>query len=304
MSEHPKPRFQMGLLEQELALEAPPLYRKTVEEVQKLLRDEPGKLEQIRYSSLGGDYFCLATALYELGFGLNEIRDAVQSALDAQIEMYLRRGTEDAFPAYQVRVDLSYPPDDPRATDGLKPIHPPGTKDFSLTNSHKGYLDTCWALCIHDFVRAERIAALIFDPEDADYIGPRSFCTRGDQRVAYALRDLFANEIEAALATLKKLSLTKYDRDNKHQAEMIRGMLIDDEDLFLENLEELLLWFRKRARRKDHSRLGPFETTLCVPALGLSVLAVKRGVTQIGNLPEADVYYPLELPELNEHETQ
>jgi hypothetical protein len=242
---------------------------------------------------LAGDYESIALLSYGLGYPLDEVRDAFSKAAQAFIKVFELRGTEDAFPAYILTYNPSLPPQDP-VSSTLEPLHPPGTKDYSLTNSNKNYRAVCEALIAGEDELAAQLASFIGDPPNEDYIGPRSFCTPNDQRLAYALRELYQGGHDAVERELKGIRLAKkIDLHYRYQANMIRALATGNGPLFLEGLASLLDWHRQQAPSK-RNRLDP-HFFICIPALGLCRLAVQRKLCTDGEFPQDDVFLPLEL---------
>jgi hypothetical protein len=174
-------------------------------------------------------------------------------------------------------------------------MHPPGEMDYSVTNSRNNYIAVCEALIAGKDALAERLATFIWDPSNASYISPRSFCTPNDQRLAYALRSLFQGEDSVAVnSALKGISLrSKAELNIRHQATMIRSLATGDRSRYLEGLDGLLAWHRKEAPSKKNFRNPEFY--ICIPGLGLCRLAVQRQLCSATDLPQNDEFLPLEL---------
>jgi len=257
--------------------------------------DEPGRLEQTRYSSLEYEYWIIGVETYALGLPLEQVRDGLAYVALASLRVAQLRGTDDAFPLFAVTLD---PADPSRAIDGPRQVSQ--GKDYSLGNSRDNFRGVTAALAAGEFDLAQRIAALALDPPDASYLGPSSeVCTPSDQRVAYAVRHLYADEADAALDLLARLRPSKRDErvaDHADVARMVRALALGDAGLFLGGLGDLLAWHRMTATKKwnynDHDYI------LCLPGLGLSALAIRRGLIARDRLPEGDEFFPLELIDL------
>jgi immunity protein 49 of polymorphic toxin system len=266
---------------------------RTKAETLQMIREEPGKLLQIRMSSLEGDCSRIGLYQYALGFPLDEVRQAFAEAAAAALKVFELRGTSEAFPAVLLTVDPTKPEDDPAFVIEERPLHPPGTRDYSLTNSRDCFQDICLALIGGEYATAEKLAGLMWDPPRASYIGPRSeVCTPNQQHLAYAVKELLHNHPEAAQKELKRIGCRKSEEQVAFLAKMVGGLAERDGASFLEGLQELLRWHRKQVK-KPYNQKDP-EMYFCVPALGLSVLAVRGGLLQKAELP-SDPYLPAEL---------
>ncbi|NOX54835.1 MAG: hypothetical protein GXP27_10435, partial [Planctomycetes bacterium] len=82
----------------------------------------------------------------------------------------------------------------------------------------------------------------------------------------------------------------------RYIAGLIRGVIQEDADLFLDNLDELLQWNERTARRKRMDAVCD-DLIFSLPGLGLSALAVKRGLVDLADLPEDCVHFPREMVE-------
>lgn len=255
-----------------------------------MIATEPSKLAQTRYSSLSGNYESIAFFSYALGFPLEKVKAAFSQAAHAHLRVFELRGTEPVFPALHLRYDPAHTPGTPGAIVELKNLHEVQV-DYSLTNSQKGYVAVCEALGACEDSVAKKIAALIWDPPNASYIGPKSFCTPNDQHLAYALRNLLVGgSIESELDQLK---LSKSNENVGHQAMMLRALAAGDGSWFLKGLHELLSWHKKQASSKQN-RLNP-AFFICIGGLGLCRLAVTNKVCLFDDLPQGNVFLPLEM---------
>ena len=109
------------------------------------LREEPDKLLQTRMSSLEGDCTLIGLDQYALGFPLDQVRQTFAEAAAALLKVFELRRTSDAFPVVVMTLDPTKPEDDPASVIDERPLHPPGTKDYSLTNSHDCILTCLWS---------------------------------------------------------------------------------------------------------------------------------------------------------------
>jgi hypothetical protein len=264
-----------------------------VAEAIEQIRNEPGKLPQTRYSLVASKYKASALLLYALGYPLSEVRAAFAEAVRALQKVFELRGQEAAFPAFVLTYDPNKLPTDPGSHE-LKPMHPPGTMDYSLTNSREGYFGVCQALVAGEDDLAGCLATLIWDPPDASYIGRRSeVCTPNDQRLAYALRELLAGNRDGVLAELKGIRAGSKETYDTDQATMIRSLVTGETFAFRDALESYLHWHARRA--VDKGNLDAVDFFLCLPGLALCREAVRRQVCDPDLFPQDNVFLPLEL---------
>lgn len=264
------------------------------ERTSTLMKSEPGRLSQTRYLCLADEHMEIGLFRYGLGHPFEEIREAFRQAAQAYMKVFELRGTEEPFDVTLVTYDPKLPPDDPASILAMRALHPPGSKDYSVTCSRNGLEAVYVALVGDEPVIAERLAAMIWDPPDADYIGPSSeTCTPNQQHLAYAVKHLFANDMSACVSELGSVRAKKRETDVRVQAEMVRALAENRDALFLESLCELLAWHKKHARREENRTESEFY--LSMPGLALSILAIRRGLVRTDQLPHDNVYLPLEL---------
>lgn len=261
---------------------------------------ESYKRTQQRYSSFTSDCMSLSGFLFAGGYPFDSIRTSLLNAAVACVKVFELRGTEAPIPVMIFKYDPRYPPGDPRATIESRPMHPPDAKDFSLTNSKKNYEAVCAALIAGQFELAAQLASMAWDPPDAPYISPNSEgCTPNDQHLAYALKNLLANDIAETFAELTQVRTVHTRRKLAvlgYQASMVHALATNDADQFVRGLVDLLEWHEFEAHREDNLKRPWFY--LCYPGLGLSALAVQRKLLTWDQLPDNSVYLPLELLQL------
>jgi hypothetical protein len=230
------------------------------------LRANASKSPQASYAAIYLD--CRYIAFYEFGLGypVEKIRQSCAEAAHAALHVFELRGT------MECRVDR------------------PGTKDYSLTNSHDCFETICMAMIAGEYELADKLAELMADPPDAEYIGPRSeVCTNNQQHLAYAVKHLFRNDPDGIDQELRRIWTRKGEQQVGAVGKMVRGLAEKNDTLFGEGLLELLFFHRKAARLED----GP-QRFFSLAAVGLSVLAVQRGLLRKADLPPDDCL-PLEL---------
>lgn len=259
--------------------------QKKAVEAESMMSEEPGKVTKGRLSLLAGHYNRIAMNYYALGFPLTSVKEAFAKSALAKLRMFENRDKASSFSVVHLQVDPS------RSLVVEKPDEP--EPDHSLTNSQEGYTAVCEAMLAGLDKIAERIAKLIWDPPNAPYIGKRSFCTPDDQRLAYALRLLFCGgEREVNLSGLIQGRGTVAE-NVIHQASMVQAICEYDFLKFRDGLTELLEWHRRAAKLKQNECDSDFY--LCVSGLGLSAIAIRRGICKIEDLPQRNVFFPIEI---------
>jgi hypothetical protein len=259
------------------------------EETLQMMRQEPDKLVQTRMSSLEDDCTLIGLDQYALGFPLDQVRQAFAEAAAAWLKVFELRGTEDAFPVVVMTVDPTKPEDDP----AFRPLHPPGTKDYSSTNSHDCFEAICIALIAGEYDIVDKLAELMWDPPNASYISIHSeYITPNRIHLAYAVKHFLQNNPTEAPKELRRITFRKADQETTYMAKMVRGLVDNNDAFFTEGLLELLYWHRKQAK-KPNKQKDP-EMYFCLPAVALCILAVRRRLVKKDELPE-DPYLPLEL---------
>jgi hypothetical protein len=248
---------------------------------------------QTRLDSFASDCQWIGLYSYGLGFPLDEVRRSLSKASQALVRVFALRGTEEVFPVVILTVDPTKSEDDPAFVIGDRPLHPPGSKDYSLTNSKECFKSICIALMAGEYPDAEKLAELMWDPPNASYIGPRSeVCTPNQQHLAYAIKYLLLGQLEAIHKELKQIRCRKGEEHLAAMAKMASGLVEKNEVFFTEGLGELLHWHQGQVKH-PRNKFDP-EMFMCIPALGLSILAVRRGLFKKTELP-VDPYLPLEL---------
>lgn len=258
-----------------------------------LIAAEPKSLLQTRYSSLASDYESIAWFSYALGFPIAEVRSALCYAVSAYLKVFELRGTAPQFPVYKFQYDPSYSPGIPESTIEFKQLHDNDKVDYSLTNSQKGYVALCEALIVGEDLIVEKLSTLIWDPPNATYIGPRSFCTPNDQHLAYAMRELLYGDIASMLSELAALKTSRQDVNIAFQATMLQALAMNDPSNFIRSIAALLCWHEKEAVSRKNYRNPEFF--ICTPGLALCKLALQRQICTIEDLPNENVFLPLKL---------
>ena len=287
MSDAACPR--LGYIDSETAKMALSQFAEDVPKLLEIIAAGRTRLIQTHFSSLASDYESIATLSYGLGLPLATVKDAFRNAACAYLKVFELRGTEPAFPVYSLTYDPAYPPSDAESLIEFKNITNCKV-DYSLSNSQKNYFAVCQALGVGEDNLADKLAALIWDPPDASYIGPRSFCTANDHHLAYALRELIHGTAATMEAELKQLKLGKSQSFIRNQALMLQALATSDRQSFLECLAALLICHEQEASLTRNLRNPRFF--LCLPAMGLCRLALRHRLCALENFPSDNVFLP------------
>jgi len=161
-------------------------------------------------SSLEGDCTRIGQYQYALGFPLDQVRQAFVEAAAALLKVFELRGTKEAFPVVVMTVDPTKPEDDP----AFRPLHPPQTRDYSLTNSHDCFEAICVALIAGEYKIVDKLAKLMWDPPNASYISIHSeYITPNRIHLAYAVKHLLQENPTEAYKELGRITFRKADQE-------------------------------------------------------------------------------------------
>src|SRR5207245_484707 len=89
-----------------------------------------------------------------------------------------------------------------------------------------------------------------------------------------------------------RISCRKGEEQVAAMAKMVRGLAAENDAVVTEGLLELLFWHRNEVK-KPYNKIDP-KLYFCLPAVGLSILAVRPRILQKSQLPK-DEYLPLDL---------
>jgi hypothetical protein len=261
------------------------------EKTLNLIRSEPERLKQTRYASLAMEFTEIGLFHYALGFALDEVRDDFLEAARAHLVVIELRGTEAPFPVTVLRFDPARPNEPPQEI--ARPD--PAAKDYSSGNSKQAMEAAMLALIAGEHALAGRLALSIWDPPNARYIGPESeVCTPNELHLASALRELFKADKNAAAKELAQVRMRRKREGNILPAKkMLEGIAKGERGLFVQGLEGLLEWHAEEAQRPNNPRYAEFY--LCLPGLGLTILAIRAGLVKLDDLPADNVYLPRSL---------
>jgi hypothetical protein len=144
-----------------------------------------------------------------------------------------------------------------------------------------------------EFALAEKLADMMWDPPDADYIGPRSeVCTIFQQRLAYAVKHLLKHDSDAIAKNLRSLLAPSVNKKIAAMGKMVRGLAEPSEATFGDGLQELLFFHRREARKGGNR--PDVRQCFSLGGVGLSILAVRRRLLKKAELP-VDDGLPLDL---------
>jgi hypothetical protein len=250
------------------------------------------------HSSLASSFLYAATTRYALGYPFSDIRTNLGMSAHHALESAKLRGTGEPFPVLLVTIDGRYEPNDPRATISKDWKDPPGTKDYDSPPAANTLLGYFSARLAGDDELANLIIPHIWDARNRIDTSPsdRRYTAGDRQCIAYAVKDYLRGDLHGMEHALKKVNGTKQWVDCVHQKKMLRTIVARDKVWFLTNLEEHLQWNARLVKRKNSPRPGPInEYYLCLPALGLSLLALNANVITVEDLPTHDPHFPLEL---------
>jgi hypothetical protein len=113
-------------------------------------------------------------------------------------------------------------------------------------------------------------------------------------RLASGVREYFSEQPGKALEMFQQV---RGSPEGTIQARMWLAVLARDKGKFLDALARMLDWHAREALRTKENRSAP-EFYICMTALGLSAHAVRKGIAMWEDLPEGNVYLPLELARL------
>lgn len=281
-----KKHSRLEYIDQRRAGNVVTLYTSEIEKTLSLLKREPGKLRQRRELILTAAYTAIGLEQYGLAAPLDVCQQALAKAVTSCLKMFRLRGTQNAFPVLDLSVNMTPRKDAPSRAQ-LRARYKAGTKDYSQTNSKDGYWYTCLGFGIGEEQIARELASLIWDPPDADYIGSQSLiCTPNQQALAYAVRHYIEGNHEAAASTVSRVRARPGDYVG-HQAHLLASLIQRDADAFLQRLGELLDRHAAISRRESWDS----HLYICIPALGISALAVSAQMVEASSLP-ISVYLP------------
>jgi hypothetical protein len=218
----------------------------------------------------------LAKLAYALGHPLEESRIWLRQATSAYKELFSLRGT--SFSTCTIYKKG-------------KPVREEQVADDGYT-SVDSFAAAMAALSVQDFSLCRELVKLAGHSPGGKSVSLRSdVCNSNEQTISHALNALLAGD--AALASLEaaKLAMRRGTNMEKQLAATIAALAAGGG--VLSELETLLFHHEKLARREENATT--FVYFLCMPALGLSALAVHLEQIDQTDLPSDNVYCPREL---------
>lgn len=238
------------------------------------------QLSQVEYVMLAENCRDIGMLKYGLGYPLRESRAALAESAKAYLRVFELRGTQAAFEVTVVRGEES------------TPLHEPGSTDDSLTNSRRGLQALYVGLIARGQTLAQQIARHISDPPGAAYIGPDSeVCTPDDQQLAYAMKALLLENQRDALSQIRFRSLASPTAQS--QAAVIEALITNRKAEFTASLNELLNWHGGQIDDPENQK--DILLYFSIPGLALCGQALASALVERGELPEQDVFLPLDL---------
>src|SRR5262245_50273359 len=246
---------------------------------------------QWHHRSIAGSFEAIGGYRYAFQYPVEEVRNALKGAAQQWVRVFELRGTSPDPARYHI--DTSLPEDDPRKYT-LKPGYTEDSKEYSFTYPGNGLAAMLDAILSGDGTLVSQIAKLVGHPTDINNLDPQSDdCTPNHLHLSYALKAFLLGDNATAESEVRKIRLVRHILQIWHEAQMLRAITSNNCSAFLEGLEQVLSWHRKQAR-KDENRARP-KLFMCIPALGLCRLALSKGVCTLSDLPQDNVFLPLEL---------
>lgn len=250
-------------------------YEKNVAISKELLRSEPGRRLQARYSMLAEELRILAVLKYILSVEFADIQKDLSASSDAWLRLYECR-------------HLFEPDELPITTDRLdklgEVVRQQVDNDYSLTCSANGYLAVMVALASGRLQTAKYLAAQIWDPSNAAYVRKKSsYCTPNDQYLAYALREYFRGEHELCLGFLRQIHSPFREDRLAIEEDLLRGIVTNDSYIFLNSIDDLITWCNAQAKKRINRR--NVELALCFSGIGFCRMAIEIGLITMDDVP-------------------
>ena len=168
--------------------------------------------------------------------------------------------------------------------DERDPSDPRDPTDRSLVSSCATLqvLSGAWVIGAKDIV--SKLAPAIWDPAGATYINPQSESCRPDQQqFAYSVRECITGSTDKALERCR--AVNPLDNEVGAWTTIFNGILHETGARIPGALQVMLTAHEREASRKMY----PFnvEYGVCLVALGLVAVALRKGLVRLGELPES-----------------
>jgi 1,2-phenylacetyl-CoA epoxidase PaaB subunit len=215
----------------------------------------------------------LANLAYVIEHPLSECRAAFRDSVGAYKELFSLRGT-----SYSLRTTYK---------DG---VAQPEEKVFSDGYTSVDSFDAAMACLItEDIASARRLVELAGHAPCPEVVSPRSeVCTSNQQTLSYALNAMLADDFELALREAQRVTVRRGNQMEK-QIAAILAAIAGERDVLTE-LDTLLFYHEKLAKRRENWLNSSYY--LCLPALGLSSLAIQLGRFKLADLSVDSMYAP------------
>jgi hypothetical protein len=220
------------------------------------------------------DLVRLAKTAYALDLPLAETRSWLRQATHAYRQLFALRGT-----SFSQRGSFK--------EGKLVPVETVPTDGYTSVDSFNAALA---ALTLGDIHLARELVDLAGHSPNAALVSPRSqVCTTNQQTLSYALNALVASDMEIAAHEAGKLAVRRATRVQQQIALTISA-IATNHDVLAER-DALLFYHEKLASQRDNQHDSDYW--LCLPALGLSFLAVHFGQYESADLETDSVYCPI-----------
>jgi hypothetical protein len=262
----PKPRFPE--VDAEWTSHMRQSYERLLEQDRARTQTAPPERQAYAWDAVGNDCRELAYVLYASGESLDRVRALLADSAQAHLELVKRRATGDGGPSS------------------------PRPQEYATGHSCSTYLAICMAETSGEGDLARALAPFVWDPPGASYVAPNSvICTTDQQTIAYTLKHVVLNRDADAQEQLRRL--TRVPEDVIGDKLMIRGIIERDRGRVLDGHSRVLAWHERVAAEKANYRVAKYYLSL--PALGLSAVALQRGVVALNDLPADNPHFPRDL---------
>lgn len=252
------------------------------DDCQQLYASEKKGVEEFEVQRQSSWYFHanalvrLAKIAYAIGRPFAECRSWLYQATSAYRELFALCGT--SFSKRTMYKDGRPLPEETISDDG-----------YTSADSFNAALTS---LTIQEIDLSRKLVELAGRSPNANLVSPRSeVCTTNEQTLSHALIALLAADFELANHEASKLAVRRGTQFEK-QVGLTISAIATRGDVITE-VNALLFYHEKLALRRDNVS----DTTywFCLPALGLSQLAIHLGQIGHSDLTGDNVYFPVEL---------
>lgn len=244
------------------------------------LENEPGFIEQTRWSGLVSDYYSLGT--HGIALDRSDSIDYFKLYCEATLEVFKRRGT--------IKNEFG----DAATPEGIVGPPPDQKIDYSLTNSKCCLKGVLTALGIGEFDLAIKIGLLAGDPPNATYISERSeTCRPYDSNIAQCVKSVFEGDRETALTTLTKLFISPKATRGRLLRDGLVALFEKDDEAMLKCISQLVDWHKKVNKRDAYNCFTSAEYYFNPWALGLAGWGIHEGLISTDDLTSDYQAFPI-----------